>query len=118
VFDFDNNDPAMVRLHAHPQVLDLHGVETALHGDIGFPITARGQLLGVVVLGARSSGERYAPDEMAAISQLAMNLGAALDIFTTPTGKDGAVERLVASVDALREELVRRFPPTVNKNPL
>jgi hypothetical protein len=91
-------------------VLDLHGVETTLRGDTAFPMTARGQLLGAIVLGARRSGEKYAPDEVSAISQLAMNLGAALDIFTTQDGKDGAVERLVASVDALREELVRRFP--------
>jgi hypothetical protein len=109
---FDDNDPAMVRLRADPHVLDLHGVETTLRGDIGFPMTARGQLLGVIVLGARRSGERYAPDEISAISQLATNLGAALDIFTTQNGKDSVVERLVASVDALREEFVRRFPTT------
>lgn len=116
VLRFDDNDPAIVRLRAHPQVLDLHGVETTLRGDIGFPMTAHGQLLGVIVLGARSSGERYAPDEIAAISQLATSLGAALDIFTTRDGKDGAVERLVASVDALREELIRRFPTAANEN--
>jgi hypothetical protein len=110
VLHFDNDDPAIVRLRSHPQVLDLHGVESTLRGDIAFPITARGQLLGVIVLGARRSGERYAPDEISAISQLATSMGAALDTFTTRDGKDGAIERLVASVDALREELVRRFP--------
>jgi hypothetical protein len=109
---FDDNDPAIVRLRANPQVLDLHGVETKLRGDIGFPMTARGQLLGVILLGSRRSGERYAPDEVSAISQLATSLGAALDIFTTREGRDGAFERLVASVDALREELIRRFPAT------
>jgi GAF domain-containing protein len=110
VLQFDDNDPAIVRLRAHPEMLDLHGVETTLRGGIGFPMTARGQLLGVIVLGDRRSGERYAPDEISAISQLATGLGAALDIFKARDGKDGAVERLVASVDALREELVRRFP--------
>jgi hypothetical protein len=110
VLQFDDNDPAIVRLRAHPEMLDLHGVETTLRGGIGFPMTARGQLLGVIVLGDRRSGERYAPDEISAISQLATGLGAALDIFTARDGKDGAVERLVASVEALREELVRRFP--------
>lgn len=92
--------------------------ETTLRGDIGFPMNARGQLLGVIVLGARRSGERYAPDEIAAISQLATSPGAALDIFTARNGTDGAVERLVASVDALREELVRRFPTAANENSL
>jgi hypothetical protein len=89
VLYFDDNDPAIVHLRAYPQVLDLHGVESTLRGDIAFPMTARGQLLGVIVLGARRYGERYAPDEISAISQVATGLGAALDIFRTRDGKDG-----------------------------
>lgn len=100
---YDANDPAIVRLRANPQALDLHTVATELRGDIAFPITARGQLLGVVVLDARRSGETYAPDETAAISQLAASLGAVLDTFAAKNGGDGSLERLVASVDAIRD---------------
>jgi len=103
---YDENDPAIVRLRAFPRELDLHDFETQLRGDIAFPITARGQLLGVVVLGPRRSGEIYAPDEVSAISQLAASLGAALDVFATRNGYGGLGDRLVASIGAMREELV------------
>ena len=106
VLRYDENDPAIVRLRANPHALELHGLETSLRGDIAFPMTARGQLLGVVVLGARRSGETYAPDETSAISQLATSLGAALDVFATRNGKTGVEDHVVASIDALREELV------------
>jgi GAF domain-containing protein len=91
------------RLRARPQVLDLHGLDTQLCGDLAFPMTARGQLIGVVVLGSRSSGETYAPDETAAIADLATSLGAALDTFATKSGD--VLERMVASMDALRDEI-------------
>ncbi len=103
---YDENDPAIVRLRANPHALDLHGLETLLHGNVAFPMTARGQLLGVVVLGARRSSETYAPDETSAISQLAASLGAALDVFAIRNGKGAAEDHVVASIDALREELV------------
>jgi hypothetical protein len=106
VLRYDENDPAIVRLRANPHALDLRGLETLLHGDVAFPMTARGQLLGVVVLGARRSGEAYAPDETSAISQLAASLGAALDVFATRNGKGAVADHVVASIDALREELV------------
>ncbi len=103
---YDENDPAIVRLRANPHALDLHGLETSLRGNVAFPMTARGQLLGVVVLGARRSGETYAPDETSAISQLAASLGAALDVFATRNGKGAVEDHVVASIAALREELV------------
>jgi hypothetical protein len=103
---YDENDPAIVRLRANPHTLDLHGLETSLRGNVAFPMTARGQLLGVVVLGARRSSETYAPDETSAISQLAASLGAALDVFATRNGKGAVEDHVVASIAALREELV------------
>jgi hypothetical protein len=106
VFRYDENDPAILRLRANPHALDLHGLETSLHGDIAFPMTARGQLLGVVVLGSRRSGETYAPDETSAISELAASLGAAVDVLATRNGKGTLEDHVVASLEALREELV------------
>ena len=106
VLRYDENDPAIVRLRANPHALDLHSLETSLLGDVAFPMTARGQLLGVVVLGARRSGETYAPDETSAISQLAASLGGALDVLATRNGKGAVADHVVASIDAFREELV------------
>ena len=106
VLRYDENDPAIVRLRANSQPLDLHGLDTSLRGDVAFPMTARGQLLGVVVLGARRSGEAYAPDEISAISQLAASMGPALDAFATQNGKGATEDHVAASIAELREELV------------
>lgn len=106
VLRYDENDPAILRLRANPHALDLHGFDTSLRGDIAFPMTARGELLGVIVLGARRSGESYAPDETSAISELAASLGAALDVFATRDGGGTLEDNVTASIEAWREELV------------
>lgn len=111
VLQCDENDPAILRMRAKPQVLDLHGFETQLHGDIAFPLTARGTLLGVIVLGPRRSSEIYAPDETAAIQQLADSVASALDVLSMRNGHTDVLERLVTSIEALRTEIARRLPP-------
>jgi len=105
VMRFDENDPAIVRLRATPQPLDLHGLDTGLSGEIACPMAARGKLLGIVVLGPRSSGETYAPDETSAIWQLASSLGASLDVFATRTARGDVDPSFASSIDVLREEL-------------
>lgn len=111
MLEYDENDPAALRLRAMPQILDLHGFDTQLRGDIAFPMTSRGRLLGIIVLGPRRSAEIYAPDETAAIALLAESVAAALDVLQTRDGRSDVLERIVASVESLREELVRRLPP-------
>lgn len=107
----DENDAAIVRMRAFPNPLDLHGFQTSLHGDVAFPMITRGRFIGAVVLGARTSGETYAPDEISAISLLAHNLAAALDAFGSRDGTDSATDRIIASIEGLRAEIVRRLPP-------
>jgi hypothetical protein len=110
VLQYDEDDAAIVRMRAFPQPLDLHGFPTSLHGDIAFPMRARGRFIGAVVLGARTSGETYAPDEISAISLLAHNVASALDAFGS-RDVDSGTERIIASIEALRAEIVRRLPP-------
>jgi hypothetical protein len=83
----DENDPAIVRLRATHKTTDLHDLGSQLHGDLAFPIVSRGRFLGAVVLGARRSGEAYAPDESHAISTLAHSLGSALDVLSASNGE-------------------------------
>ena len=110
VLKYDENDPAIVRMRAFPQPLDLHGFLTALHGDMAFPMIARGRFIGAIVLGARASGETYAPDEVSAISVLAHSTATALDAFGSHDGSDTVSERILTSIDALRSEILRRLP--------
>jgi hypothetical protein len=111
------SDPAIVRLRATREPVRLHELpeESSVTGDLAFPMVARGHLRGAIVLGARESGESYAPDEAAAIAHLGQSVGAALDALSRPS--DG-IATVVAAIDALRAELALRLPanPTPNTN--
>jgi hypothetical protein len=72
------DDPAIVSLRAWHKSISLAGNGTALVGDVAFPMSARGELLGVLVLGEKRSHEVYAPDETDAILSVAHNVGLAL----------------------------------------
>lgn len=101
------NDPAILRLRATHEALDLHTVQSSVTGDLAYPMVARGRLVGVLVLGPRSTGELYAPDESAAIAQLALSVGAALDVHANKQG-DAVVttlSRIELSIDRLGNEL-------------
>jgi hypothetical protein len=100
------NDPAILRLRATHNVVDLHGVGSSLSGDRAYPMVARGRLVGVLEVGPRLTGEAYAPDESTAIAQLASSVGAALDVFNT-NGKtqDGPLTR----IETLLQKLASRI---------
>jgi GAF domain-containing protein len=70
-----------VRLRQGHRILDLHDVQSEVSGDLAFPMVARGRLVGIIVLGHRRSGEAYAPDETAAIAEMARSVGSAIDLF-------------------------------------
>jgi hypothetical protein len=83
----DVDDPAVVRLRATHETVDLHDLDSGMQGDLAFPIVARGELRGAIVLGARRSGEAYAPDEADAVTSLAHSLGAALEVLSANDGE-------------------------------
>ena len=93
------NDAALVTLRASHEILDLHLADTALNGEFAYPMLARGRLVGALVLGPKATGEPYAPDESAAIAQLAHGVGVALDLLDARTA--GANEEICASLRSL-----------------
>ncbi len=104
------NDPAIVRLRATRNVLDLHDVRTVIHGEFAYPMLARGRLLGVLVLGLKRSGESYAPDESDAIAQLAHDAGSALDVLSMK--KDNVIDSMRSEVHAMYEA-IKALPATI-----
>jgi hypothetical protein len=80
--DVSESDPAIVALHDRHNALDLKKVSTQLRGEFAYPMIARGQLVGVLVLGPKRSGDNYAPDESHAIMRLAHEVGHALRFLT------------------------------------
>ncbi len=96
----DENDPALVTLRASHEVVDLHGLDTALQGDLAYPMLTRGRLVGALVLGPKRSGESYAPDESNAIAQVAHGVGVALDLLDVEGEKSNSV--LIEIRDTMR----------------
>ncbi len=105
----DVDDPALVRMRATRAPVALSGVASAFAGDYAFPMYVRDAVTGALVLGAKTNGEAYAPDELATIETVVLALGNALDALQTAALKaeiarvllDGApVESLRRTVDA------------------
>ncbi len=75
----DENDPAVVAMRARGVVVALQESESALPGELAFPMIVRGELLGALICAPKRDGESYAPDERDALALLATSLGHALD---------------------------------------
>lgn len=99
------NDPAILALKAWHEPLDPHKYQTALAGDLAFPVVARGHLHGVLLFEPRESGEAFAPDEIEALAELANGIGSAYDTLAARSAETNAT---VAAISALLE---RRFGP-------
>jgi hypothetical protein len=98
------DDPALVRLRATRCSLELAGVRSDLAGERVFPMLVRDTLTGAVVLGSKSNGEAYAPDELASVETVVRALGNALDALQTAALKAEIARVLLdgAPLDALR----------------
>lgn len=82
--EVDVDDPAFVRLRRHLSQIDLSEVKSALgNDDIAFALSARGQLTGAFLCGPRTSGETFAPDEIAMLRNAVREIGAELHAMRT-----------------------------------
>ena len=88
------NDPAVLAMRARRAIVDLHKAASALPGVLAFPMIVRGQLTGILVCGAKSGDEAYAPDEREALAAVAAAVGQALDGLRV-TELERTVERLL-----------------------
>jgi hypothetical protein len=79
----DENDPVILALKTWHKPVDPHRYSGEVHGALAAPMLARGRLLGVVVLGERTGGEAYAPDEIEALAQFAHGVGSAYDVLAS-----------------------------------
>jgi hypothetical protein len=100
----DVDDPALVRMRATRLPVALADVASAFAGDHVFPMCVRDAITGAVVLGAKSNGETYAPDEIATVETVVLALGNALDALQTAALKAEIARVLLdgAPVDVLR----------------
>ena len=100
----DIDDPALVRMRATRVPCALHRLASALAADHAFPLLVRDAVTGFVVLGSKTNGEAFAPDEIATVEAVALALGNALDALQTAALKREIARVLAegAPLDALR----------------
>jgi hypothetical protein len=79
--DVDENDRAIVALRTWHKPVDLDTLDSALRGEYAYPMMSRGRLIGALVCGPKFDGDSYAPDESAALFELAHGVGTALDLL-------------------------------------
>jgi hypothetical protein len=113
------NDPGILALRAWHKPIDLHAVpDSQLRGEFAYPMISRGELVGVLICGAKHDNEVYAPDESDALLTLAHGVGTALG--TLSSRGDNAAESaretqalIVQKLDALMSQVQRVLPPSV-----
>jgi hypothetical protein len=102
----------VLRIRATHEVATVRDVAgAALDADSVYPMVARGRLVGMLALGPRASGEQFAPDESAAIMQVAAAAAAALDIVPHRNAEHDILRSLVDAVTSLREDIRAAFKP-------
>lgn len=108
----DPNDAAAIAMRAWREPLDLHNYDTSLRGEMAFPMVAHGTFVGALLCGPKRTGERYAPDEIAAIQDLAHGVGLAIDNLQRD-GREAtsfsAISAMFAAISARLDQLTQ--PP-------
>lgn len=91
------------RCEQYRNVQNLHAVPTQLDGEFAYPMFARGQMIGVMVLGPKLSGESHAPDEAGAIEQIASTIASTLDAIALGESRrnDALLEGLLSIQESL-----------------
>ncbi|HTV72450.1 MAG TPA: GAF domain-containing protein [Candidatus Acidoferrales bacterium] len=101
----DENDGVVLALKTWHKPLDPHHYDSQLHAVLALPMLARGQLLGILILGERAGGEAYAPDEIDALAQLAHGVASALDGLQSYRNGAALRESLNASIETLGRKI-------------
>lgn len=91
--EIDRNDPCIVRMLSTRESVELRDVSSAIEGDYAFPMFARNALLGFLVCTASGDAVTLAPDERAAVADVARALGLTLDLLRVES-LETEVERL------------------------
>jgi len=108
----DANDAAVVAMRAWHEPVDLSDLDTSLRGEMAFPMLAHGSFVGVVLCGAKRTGERYAPDEIEAIRELAHGVGLAIDNLGREDRGETTFVQISAMFAAISARLDRLASPS------
>ena len=93
----DLDDPALVRLRADRQPIEIGDTASTLPAALVLPMFHRAQLIGVTLVAAKPREECYRPDEVAAMANAVHQVGLDLDALR--------IEELEAEANRLRSRL-------------
>jgi GAF domain-containing protein len=99
------NDAAILALKTWHKPIDPHHYDTGMHGALAVPMVTRARVLGVLLLGERTGGEAYAPDEIEALAQFAHGVGSSLDAVSTRS--DGVLDTLQHSMTSMADAVAQ-----------
>lgn len=71
------DDDAVLEMRTSGTWIYLETLKTAARGHLAFPILVRGRMQGMVVVGAKASGQVYRPDELSLLAVSVQQLGQA-----------------------------------------
>jgi hypothetical protein len=98
----DANHDVVIDLKHGGQAVDLEATRRSLPGELAFPMTVRGHLNGIVLLGARAGGDPFRPDQIALLSTAVHQYGLDLESLRVE-----AMERRISESEQRTEALKR-----------
>lgn len=75
--ELDND--VLIAMRSSRKFVFPHDCGNSLPGEIAFPLMVRGSVNGLVLIGAKRSGQRYRPDEIALLETCAQQIGLDLE---------------------------------------
>lgn len=103
--DLPENDPAVLALEAWHEFVDLTRYRSALQGEYAFPMVAHADFIGAILCGEKRNGERYAPDEIDSLREVASGVGIALWTLGAAGVERKLSEEILARLSAIEERL-------------
>jgi hypothetical protein len=103
--DLPPNDPAVLALQAWREPIDLTGYRSALSGEYAFPMLAHNEFAGAILCGEKKNGERYAPDEIETLKEVARGVAIALRGLGFDGARHDVMVEILAKVNAIEARL-------------
>jgi hypothetical protein len=99
--DLPPNDPAVLALQAWREPVDLTRYRSILPGEYAFPMLAHAEFIGAILCGEKKNGERYAPDEIEALKDVAHGVAISLRGLGLGGARHDLLLEILAKVNAI-----------------
>ena len=92
-------------LQAWREPVEITAYKSALQGEYAFPMMAHAEFIGAILCGEKKNGERYAPDEIETLKEVAHGVGIALWSLGIAGDRRNVSEEIVARLSAIEQKL-------------